>query len=126
MIKIGWKKTELNHYAEEQSYPEEKGEKKLNETLFYFFYSVSKALNPFSIEGTFMNKNIPILLDTGADLSLIPSRFLSKDHKISESTYSAKAANGQKIPIIGIIEKLTIKIGNINVFVKKQLSQLVT
>ena len=71
--------------------------------------------------GKIGKNTIPILIDTGADLSLVPKKLLPNDCSIKTTSQTARAANGGPIPILGLIENLQIQINDTLFSVRKAL-----
>ncbi|KAI5150472.1 hypothetical protein ENBRE01_1516 [Enteropsectra breve] len=68
-----------------------------------------------------MERKIPILIDTGADLSLVSRQLLPPNSSIQKTSQTARAANGSQIPILGSLENLIIKIGTMDIHVQRAL-----
>ncbi|KAI4293155.1 hypothetical protein PAPHI01_2429 [Pancytospora philotis] len=62
-----------------------------------------KPLNPFKQDGLLQGKRVPILVDTGADTSIICQKFLSNPEAINiqKTDIKAKSACGNDLTIIG-------------------------
>ncbi|KAI5152566.1 hypothetical protein ENBRE01_2925 [Enteropsectra breve] len=68
-----------------------------------------------------MERKIPILIDTGADLSLVSRQLLVPNSSIQKTSQTARAANGSQIPISGSLENFIIKIGTMDIHVQRAL-----
>jgi hypothetical protein len=102
---------------------EESEEKEINSTFYFSFKNLNnnKHCNPFLVPGSIGCEKIKLLVDTGADLTLISDKLLPSQFKIQQSSQKAKAANGLEIPIIGQVHNLLIKINNMCINVKRAL-----
>jgi hypothetical protein len=67
--------------------------------------------NPFSIYGYFNNNNVGILIDTGADVSLIDASLLKVTDKITSYSGVVRSACGNQMKIIGKVTDLKINVG---------------
>lgn len=94
---------------------------KPNDSFYYSFNSSFINNTPFLTLDNINKLQVPILLDTGAYLMLIPTNLLINTIHISKTNRTAKAANGEQIPIVGKIYKLIIRINNQGVIIKKTL-----
>ncbi|ORD98367.1 POL2 [Hepatospora eriocheir] len=82
------------------------------DNLFYLNQVFQKESHSKAIINVKLNNNIiHALVDTGADISIINSKFLM-GIKVLEPDISIKAANGSNIKIIGMLRKINIDIDN--------------
>ncbi|KAI4293449.1 hypothetical protein PAPHI01_2723, partial [Pancytospora philotis] len=95
-----------------------------DEALNFNVYSglVTKARkNIFLRTGTLGGKQVPILLDTGADMTVVPTTFLPTNWRIAQTTRKIRAANDTPIPLTGIVNNMPIRINTFEILVKEAL-----
>lgn len=108
--KLGWEKnTTLSSTNMVESDKNESNDE-VNQSFYFSFSSLNNIVNPFSITGMIKDSKIPILIDTGADLSLVSKTLLPNNYCIKKTSQTARAANGGQIPILGFIESLSLKV----------------
>lgn len=108
----------------EQSYPKTQRIQSQDEVKnsFYLFFNLSKQKkNPFIINGKILGRHLPILIDTGADLSPISQSILPKNIKIWKTTQQARAANGGNIPIVGKLKPPNIQVEDTEICIGRVL-----
>ena len=118
--KSGWTKKEFPVINRVEPEGNDKYDE-VKQVFFYSFKATSSLKNPFFLTGKILEKNIPILIDTGADITLASKHLLPNGLTIKRTTQSAKAANGGQIHILGFIENITISINNQNIHIRKAL-----
>ncbi|MGL6009302.1 MAG: retroviral-like aspartic protease family protein [Culicoidibacterales bacterium] len=105
----GWKRgsMEKNVRAIEE-------EKDLLNDLHYSSSIKNTEKNPFFIEGEINGKNIPLIIDTGADVSIINKNLLAKSgcKEYAKTSTKLKSACGGEIKVEGEVKNLKIKILN--------------
>lgn len=71
-----------------------------------------KKNNPFCIDGKIRETTIPLLLDTGADATIINQELLKKCKisKFEDSNANLRSATGDKIEVVGKIKNLEIEL----------------
>ncbi|KAM0679567.1 hypothetical protein GINT2_002196 [Glugoides intestinalis] len=104
---------------------EKKDEESKEDSNYYYYFSAqdagNKFTNPFLITGKLNQKKAKILLDTGADLTLLPAAALPKSTVIHKTKDTAKAANGSQIPILGKVRNVQLEILGLNIRIKSAL-----
>lgn len=115
--KKGWNKTNTINFLEKNESEEE-----INRSN-YFIFTIRQNIgrNPFCINGTIVAKQIKILIDTGADMTLIARKFLPKNTMIKSTEQRSSAANRSQIPIIGRDEDLAIEVRGRKIMVAQDL-----
>ncbi|KAI5149382.1 hypothetical protein ENBRE01_0870 [Enteropsectra breve] len=79
-----------------------------------FNYKNYKLKNPFMKKGLVYENEAPILIDTGADTSIVNKKFIPLSHltKIKPTDIKAKSACGNPLQILGRIENIPVDIDN--------------
>jgi hypothetical protein len=120
----GWTKNEgpkLNVARCESRDDHISGSEEINSNFYLRLFSEKLCTNPFLVKGNIEGKETRILLDTGADLTLIPLHILPDTIKINRTAQTARAANGLSIPIKGQVENILIEFNKLKVLVKLAL-----
>lgn len=68
--------------------------------------------NPFFVKGDIKGKQIPVLFDTGADVSIINKQLLHKDYlsQIKDTNAKLRSASGEEIKVCGKVKDMEIKV----------------
>ena len=93
----------------------------IKDSLYFSSYDLPISSNPFIKTAKILGKSIPLLIDTGADLSLVSKHILPQETEIKRINQKARAANGSDIPILGFIQNLKINIDQNPIYVQKIL-----
>ena len=99
-------------------------EKEMNSSYPYIFpmlYSCVNSKNPFYTEACVFGLQAKVLIDTGADVSLIPERLVKSSCFSRSFKEEAFAANGLPIKILGAVYKVPIQISNKEYVIPKAL-----
>jgi hypothetical protein len=93
-----------------------------------FNYSIFTSKKNIFYLKALIYKNIPImvLIDTGSDINIINSKFISKNNILTQSSISMKAANNTQLQHKGICKDIQIELmghkANISAFVSNDIS----
>lgn len=90
---------------------------KLNGSFYYSFNFLKTCKNLFLMTGTL--QSIPILIDTGADPSLVSKYLLSSQTALKKTAQTTRSANGSPIPILSILENIPLQINNKEISIKR-------
>lgn len=84
-----------------------------NKKDYYFLRSCQSfdTRNPFFLKTKIYNTAVPVLIDTGADVSIINERWIEKDNRIVYEEAVIKSACGNRLNIVGRVKKLQMRIG---------------
>ncbi|MGL5707633.1 MAG: retroviral-like aspartic protease family protein [Aeromonas sp.] len=89
-----------------------------------FIYShFSKNSNPFFIYGAVKGNSIKILLDTGADISLIPKSKVENIWKIEQYYGSIKSVCGNTLRTEGIVKDMELEINGLQIIVSAVVTE---
>lgn len=103
----------LRNINEEKDEETENEKKKFNFSYLYFNkQKIENFKNPFLLKCKIFNRIVPLLIDTGADRSILNIKFIPKSLKLKPPIVILRGENGCIIDTVGEIDGIEMTINN--------------